>query len=90
MLLIRNQETDKEYIEYLPMHNEMIIKSVENPTNFNSLRRLLRSWRRKFNLLFVKPELLDWVAYFYVKNTLSESVIISFFNLKNIVSKGFS
>jgi len=75
MLLIRNQETDREFIEYIPMHNDIIIKSVENSTNFNSLRRLLRSWRRKFNLLFVKPELLDWVAYFYVKNTLSESVI---------------
>lgn len=75
MILIRHVDTDKEFIDYLPKHNEISMKAVHhNLENFNILKRLLRAWRRRFYLNFVKPEFLDWVATFYVKNAISESV----------------
>jgi hypothetical protein len=62
------------FYEYLGIHERSLAHAINNQVNFTSLRRLIRSWRRKFNLIFVKPECLDWIIAQNLKATLSESV----------------
>lgn len=75
-LLLREYEKNKKFIEYIKTHNELNTKEFKEPIqNFNILKRLFRSWRRKFELFFITPELLDWVIVYYCKNSIAESVI---------------
>jgi hypothetical protein len=44
--------------------------------NFTTLQRLLRAWRRKNELFFILPELLDWIILLKNSHSLSESVTL--------------
>lgn len=74
-IMIRSSDNAVFY-NYLPTHNEIInskfLNNCKNFDNFNILKRIIRSWRRKFNLLFINPEFLDWVCFVYNKNSINE------------------
>ncbi len=89
--LIIRDERFKVYIYYLKVHNSRVNNQVKHTTIFNILRRLLRIWRRQHKLLFLKPEILDWIIKHFLKSTLSSTLVTIFHkcgkNFKKVLLK---
>jgi hypothetical protein len=72
--MIRDEES-RNLIYYLKLHNSKICQNLLWPVTFNSLRRLIRVVRRQRKLIFVKPEILDWIIKLYYSENLVDSLI---------------
>jgi hypothetical protein len=82
--MIRDEES-RSFIYYLKLHNSKLCQNLSWPVTFNSLRRLLRVLRRERKLIFVKPEILDWIIKLYY----SESLVDSLIKISHKCSKNF-
>ncbi len=77
MIYLRKIEDVKDFIEYSTLHDDLLCKKITKENykyNLPILRRLIRSWRRKTDLLELLPEYLDWVVINNISNSVSESV----------------
>jgi hypothetical protein len=75
-LIVKNSDEDQEFTSYILKHDTYLAdyKNQINFLNLSIMKRLLRSWRRKFSLIFIPAEILDWMVVVYAKHTLSDSV----------------
>jgi hypothetical protein len=87
MVYFRKKEDVDEFINYSTLHEDLLAKKITKSNykyNLPILRRLIRSWRRKSDLLELLPEYLDWLIVHNMSNSISETV-----SYNNIVDKGF-